>query len=287
MSDESTTLLEGDGGLLPTVSDTETSKSAKAPKSDAEAALVESEEAGSDGEKEAEAKAKAADDGKKNRTRDYISRINRERAEMAHELSELRAKHQPQARAAATTNDSGEPTLESHDYDVSAFQKAHSEWAVERALSQRDEQTKQAESSKRQTEITATYNQSVADFADTHPDFPEVVGSIPYPMAAATEAAIMAHEKGPEIAYYLGNNDDEAFALASIQPHLAAAAVERLAKRLTATQEAPTPKPIPKPVSQTPAPVSTVSGRSPTEIPAEKMTDDEWYKREAAKRRAT
>ena len=66
-----------------------------------------------------------------------------------------------------------------------------------------------------------------------------------------------------------------------------AAAVERLASRLTAAPQAPqTPtNPInPKPVSKAPAPAPTVSGRSPTEVPPEKLTDDEWFKREHAKR---
>lgn len=286
MSDENTTLLEGDGSALPAVSDTDTAKPAKAPKSDAEAAQIEVETGGDEADKEAEAKAKAEADGKRNRTRDYIARINRERAELAQKVAELEARSQPAKPAAQNTQDASEPTLEAYDYNVAAFQKAHSEWAVERALKQRDEQTQQAESRKHQTEITATYNQKVADFADEHPDFPEIVGSIPYPLASEAQAAIMAHERGPEIAYFLGNNDDEAFALASIQPHLAAAAVERLAKRLTAAPATPATPPKPKPVSQAPAPVPTVSGRSPAEVPPEKLTDDEWYRRESAKRRA-
>jgi hypothetical protein len=100
---------------------------------------------------------------------------------------------------------------------------------------------------------------------------------------------------GPEIAYHLGNNDDDAFQLASIQPHLAAAAVDRLAKRLLAAHEAPgiaapaapipTPSRIAPPVSKAPAPLPSVGGRSPVATPPEKMTDDQWYAQDREKRR--
>lgn len=284
MSDENNTQLGG-GEALPAAAP-EVSK--PAPRNDAEAAA-----------QEAEAKAAVVEPAptpdpekeKKNRTRDYIDRINRERADLARKVAELEARTAqptPQQRQVSAQPADGEPTLEAHDFDVAKFQRAHSAWAVEQALKQRDEDTQKAESTRKQQEIFTTYESRIVEFAEDHPDFSEVVGSIKYPLAQELQAAIMAHDKGPQIAYHLGTNDDDAFALASIQPHLAAAAVERLASRLTA---APTPAPTPaappipapvapKPISQAPAPTPTVSGRSPTDTPPEKLTDDQWYARE-------
>lgn len=285
MSDEST-LNTGGGEALPAA---EVSK-VQAPKNDAEAALLETKPVVTD----AEAAKKAEDaegERKKNRTKDYIARINRENAELRARVNTQPA---PVDRTAASGNADAEPSLEDHNWDIAAFNKAHATWAIKSAEKEQETASKQAESSRRQSEIEATYNQKLADFAGDHDDFVEVVGSIAYPLSRETEAAIMAHDKGPEIAYHLGNNDDDAFQLASIQPHLAAAAVERLAKRLTAAQDTPEPvqgKPVApapvaaKPISRAPAPAATVSGRSPTETPSEKLTDDEWYRREAEKRR--
>lgn len=258
------------------------------PKSDAEAAAQEAAQE-VDGKKHEEEGAKEKPKGeddeqkrKKNRTKAYIDKINRERAELAQRVAELEAKQKagPGQRPADQ-----KPTLEEHNFDQDAYIEAMAEWKAQELLQKQTEQQKKADQERRQREATETYAQRVAAFADDHPDFPEVVGSIPYPLSNELQAAIMAHESGPEIAYHIGNNDDDAFALASTAPHLAAAAVERLAKRLTAAPKAPNPEPK-KPVSQTPAPPPTVSGRKPTDVPPEKMTDDEWFKREQAKRRA-
>lgn len=301
MSDENNT-PQGGGEALPastTAAPAAAEPAAKpVPKSDGEAALLEAEapaqpEADDAAKKAAEAKAEQERiEKKKNRTREYINRINAENAELRRRVAEREAAQpQPVTHQRQPATAEGEPTLEDHNFNVAEFQRAHSAWAVKNALEAERTKTQQAESTQQQQKVVDTYNERIADFADDHPDFPEVVGSIAYPLSAEIQLAIMAHEKGAEIAYHLGNNDDDAFSLASIQPHLAAAAVERLASRLTAapspvpTQAAPTQPIQPKPISSAPPPVPSVSGRSPTETPPEKLTDDEWYKREAERNR--
>jgi hypothetical protein len=266
-----------------------------APKNDAEAEALESAAATPDDEAAKKAEEAKQDEEqkaerKKNRTKQYIERINGENAEMRRKLAELEAKPQPAQTRQPTATADGEPTLEEHDFDLAAFQRAHSKWAVQQELAERESKTKEAETSNRQREVLATYTERIAEFADNHPDFPEVVGSIQFPLSDEHQAAIMAHESGPAIAYHLGSNDDDAFWLASIQPHLAAAAVERLASRITAapTQEQSPPQVTeakPKPISKAPAPTPTVSGRSTAETPPEKLTDDEWFKREKERER--
>ena len=283
MSDENSTPLEGGGEALPAA---EESKAKPTPKNDAEAAAQEAAKPeGDDAAAKAAKEAEEAGERKKNRTREYIAKLNRERAELAAENAALKAAQAPKPAQHAGPAE-GKPTLEQFNFDNDAYLEALADWKVEQHLKAREESSKQAESAKSQQEVAAAYNTAAAEFADAHPDFPEVVGSIQYPLSDALQAAIMAHPKGPEIAYHLGTNDDDAFALASIQPALAAAAVERLASRLTAAPETPQTPINPKPVSKAPAPVPTVSGRSPTEVPPEKLTDDEWYARERAKRAA-
>jgi hypothetical protein len=261
MSDE-TTIVDGAGDAAPATSEEVTTEVVAQPEGDPKP----------DEGKEAEEAKKAEEEQsrKKNRTREYINRINRENAEMRQRLADLE-----KAKPSSTARDDA-PKLEDFDFDIGAFTKANAEYV----LKQYQEQQKQADEGRRQAELTATYNQKVADFADSHPDFPEVVGSIAYPLSPAIEAAIMAHELGPQIAYLLGSDDDAAFQLAAVQPHLAAAAVDRIASRLASAQQVtPKPTPSPKPMTKAPAPVPTVSGRAPAETPPEKLTDDEWFKR--------
>jgi hypothetical protein len=171
-----------------------------------------------------------------------------------------RAKQQQQQPQADTG-----PTLQDFNYDLTAFQHARDQWVIEQAEKRWTASQKQQASTAREQETWATYESKAAEFADDHPDFEEVVGSIAYPLTEAAQAAIATLPNGPEIAYHLGNNDDDAYDLARTPPHLADAAVRRLAARLGAAPppvipaaQAPVPKP--KPISQAPAPVPTVSG---------------------------
>ncbi|KRG69241.1 hypothetical protein ABB29_11995 [Pseudoxanthomonas dokdonensis] len=273
-----------------------------APRSDAEAAQQEPPATDGEGGDEAakakeEADKKAADeqarsDRKKNRTREYIDRLNRENAELRRQVSES-----SQPRPATTTPQrstppaDGEPTLDQFDFDIPAFSRAHAQWVVKQELSAREEQQKQTQATQRQQELQSSYNTRVEDFAEQTPDFYEVVGSIdPRYLPPQLQEAIIAHENGPQIAYHLGTNDDDLWAVASIRPELMADAVARLASRLTAAPpqvQSPPPAPVatPKPITRAPAPAPTVSGRAPTETPPEKLTDDEWFKRERERQR--
>lgn len=306
MSDTPNEALEHGGAATP-APNTDTQQPAKpAPRNDAEAAQQEAA-AKVAGEQQASQKT---DEGKKpNRTREYIDKLNRENAELRRQVAQSQQGGQhPQAqssnpnpqRGQAAPDADREPTLEDHDFDVQAYTKAYGAWAVRSELQKQQTQQTAAAAAAQREERWIAYRTRIAEFADANPDFSEVVGLIAHPLSDEVQDAIAAHPKGPEIAYHLGNNDDDAFDLASIQPHLAAAAVERLAKRLSAAPAQPEANTPPqqnnlaapgvnaasnKPISQAPPPAPTVGGRSPTEVPPEKMTDDDWYKRDVEKRR--
>ncbi|WP_411393537.1 hypothetical protein [Xylella fastidiosa] len=105
-------------------------------------------------------------------------------------------------------------------------------------------------------------------------------------LSPAVQAAVIQHEKGPEIAYHLATQDDALWSLASVREDLLPAAVERLAARMATLRRATPSLQAPHQAnrSATPTPPS-VSGRSPAEIPSEKLTDDDWYRRDVDKRR--
>ena len=287
MTDESTPEQGGSEALPVAPKPTQS-----APKSDAEAALHQADAPPAvDAAKQAE---QAEADRKKNRTTAYIDRINRERAELAAENARLKAQGSTSGKEQAPAS-TEEPTLEDFNWDMAAYNRAHAKWAIDDAFKAREESTKQAEDGRKQQEITAKYEDRLAAFTEDHPDFTVVVGSIPYQLSPPVQAAIMAHDRGPEIAYHLGNNDDDAFNLSNVLPHVAAAAVDRLAKRLAAPDKPePTPAkpadnpltpPPSKPITRAPQPTATVTGRTPTATPPEKLTDDEWYRQDQERRR--
>ncbi|MFQ6309917.1 hypothetical protein [Lysobacter capsici] len=299
MSTETNTAQAGGGEALAAqepVTQQEGQQPARAPRNDAEAAAMEQAEAAPKQPEQPD--AKAIEEKRKNRTKEFIERITRENAELRKQVSGAQPQQQPTQRQAPGSQQAadGEPTLEDHDFDVAAYTRAHSKWAVDQALKEREAASQQQQASTKQIETEAAYMTRVEEFAGDHPDFTEVVTSIQYQIPTEVQLAIMAHEKGPQIAYHLGNNEDDAFALAATQPHLAAAAVQRIAARLSAAPAAPAPAAAPqaptpqvaaaaKPISKAPAPAPTLGGRTPTDIPPEKMTDEQWFAREREKAR--
>lgn len=275
MSDESIPTGEG-GESLPEVK--------AAPKNDAEAAELEAAapaEAQDSEKPKPDPAAQDKEERQRNRTTQYIERQKQELAALRQRLAEAESRTpQPAPQAAKVAND-GEPTLEAYDYDIAAFTRAHADWAVTQALTRREqEQQKQAKESER-TEALSKYEEQVQQVIEAHPDFYEVVGTIdPSFITPELEAAIIKHPKGAMVAYHIGTNDDDAFLLASTRPELVAAAVDRLAKRITAAPAATPAAPSVKPITQAPAPPPSLSGKAPVNVPAEKLTDEQWLARE-------
>lgn len=291
----------GAGEALPAASPT---TPAIVPKNDAEAAALEAATPPPPVVTEPSAEEKARTDAaekQKNRTRDYINRINRDNADLRQRYSELEARvngsPHPQAQPRQPAPDDIGPTLEQFNYDLNAHQQARDKWLLQRAQQVFQQGQQQADLQRQQHQILTTYEQRAASFAEAHPDFLEAVGSIDTNfLSPELQLAVLGHERGPEIAYHLANDEEALWHLASIRADLLPAAVSRLASRLSAAPPpsmpgnppvpiaaiAPTP---PKPITQAPPPAPTVGGRSPTEIPAEKLTDDQWYARDKELRR--
>lgn len=215
----------------------------------------------------AEKEESAKKERSRNRTADHIAANHRRIAEQAAEIERLKA----QAAPKAISEDGPQPEQFT---DWASYTEAMVEYRLEKRESDRRQQDARAAEERQ----VLTYQEKVADFAEKVQDFQEVVLAIPQEfLSPELQKAILAHERGPEIAYHIAQNDDDLFQLASIRPELMGAAVERLAKRLAAPQ--PKTPPI-KPISNAPPPPATVSGRAPADTADDKLTDVQWYKRE-------
>lgn len=265
-----------------------------APRNDAEA---EQQEAAKQAEQDAKAdKTKLTEDeeGKKrNRTKQYIERLQGDNGTLRAENEKL-LKRLEAIESRLSSNEPRAPSPDDFYNDPIAYTQAQAKHAAQQARAEWERQ--QEELAKRQSELQTwnVYAQRAQAFAAENPDFQEVVGAMRIPLSPELQAAIAAHESGPAIAYHVGLNEQDAFTLAMTPAHLVPFAVEQIASRLKAAPDsaiAPPPSPAAapaepqKPISQAPAPAPRVAGRSPTEIPPEKLTDDEWYRRDVERRR--
>ncbi|WP_369916532.1 hypothetical protein AB8810_11105 [Xanthomonas sp. NCPPB 3005] len=261
----------------------------QAPRSDAEAQRLEAEKATAQPGAAEQAQQQEAE-RKKNRTRAYIDRINAENAEYRRKIADI------EARLPKPAEPKGPPKPEEFNFDQDAYQRALTQHELAEARKQWDAENQTKAQAQKQQETANAYAQRATAFAATHEDYLEVVGSIdPSLLLPELQAAIIGHEKGPEIAYRLAQNEDELLQLASTRPELLDRAIARYAARLSEAPPEPNASaapaasalvnpaiatPNPKPISQAPAPPPRVGGRSSAEAPPEKLTDDEWYARE-------
>lgn len=177
----------------------------------------------------------------------------------------MRNQRQPEPRqeqASQTEQASDEPTLEEHGFDVAAYNRAWYDWR-KREDAKADQKAKEIQS---QQERAKKYQDSVQAFAETNPDFYDVFhGGLPVTETMAE--AITEADNPAAIAYYLGQNPEEAARIAGMSPSGVSRAIGRIEAKLEA-QAAPAVaeqarQPETKTVTKAPPPVTTLSGAPP------------------------
>lgn len=292
MTDTTEALAQGSGGeALPPAS--EATQKAPVPKNDAEAELLakaaeenngepENGETSEPGEKQQEDQQK-----KRNRTTEYIRRLQEENRRFREELESIRQRLPPEPKLEP-------PKPEDFYTDPAGYAQRVAEYTAHQERERLRQELEQKAQQEHEQRVWTEYQTRAQAFAASKPDFEEVVSGIRFPLPPEVQAAIAAHESGPEIAYHLGLNDQDAFLLSLARPEMAQQALEVIVSRMKAAQAGESPAPsapaanpaaTTKPISQAPAPPPRVGGRAPTEVPPEKMTDDEWYRREKERRR--
>lgn len=150
----------------------------------------------------------------------------------------------------------GEPTLEQFDFDTGKFMKALYKWEREQEKVEESKRKQTEEAQKRQK----TFQEREQAFAAAHPDYEEVAKAEHVPITKEMAEAIIESDDAPAIAYYLGQNLEEASAIAQMSPIAAARAIGRIEAKLSAKPSVPAPITPAKTVTRAPEPVTTLSG---------------------------
>lgn len=163
-------------------------------------------------------------------------RMERERREELERQLQQSAQKPPEKPQEQPKNE--RPILDQfEDYDE--YIEAITDWKTEQAIEKREqkraESDKQAKAQQEQEATIRAYQERAAQLGK--PDFDQVVQSIPVYLGEATQVAIYTSEKGPEIAYYLGQNHQEAAQIAGMTPHQQMLAVGRLEAKLSSDFE--------------------------------------------------
>lgn len=143
--------------------------------------------------------------------------------------------------------------------DPDAYEAALIEWASNQAADQvekrleakRKTETDQQAAQERQKandQLVTTYRERSDAFAKDHADYAEVTGRDDIEISMAMSHAILNSERGPDLAYYLGKNPDEAARIAALDPTRAVLELGRLEAKLSAPAQTPRLQPKPDPI---------------------------------------
>jgi hypothetical protein len=204
--------------------------------------------------KEAEAKAQAEAE----RATKYESEakaLKEEREKLAKETAELRAKYEP-------VKEEQDPEPQPSQFnDIEEYRKAIKDWTAD---SVRREDAKRAAEEHAQNEFDAKmngYKSRSQEFAKEAADFNEALDSSKVVFQQPILEEILDSELGPQIAYHLAKNQDEAEKIAQMPLSKAIKEIGKLETRLSSTKEENKEETKPKAeISKAPAPISPIRG---------------------------
>ena len=180
------------------------------------------------------------------------------------------------------------PTLEEHGYDEAKYQAALIEYVNKQAESVFERRMAEAEKARKEQARIETFASRQAEFAKSTPDFADKVLRDPtLPITEAMRDLIIDADNGPELAYWLAQNRDQAEKIAALPERLQTFELGRVANLLEAKKAAPAAaKPAPV-VTKAPPPPPTVETTgtesvkvSTTDPASDAMPTDEWIKAE-------
>lgn len=148
------------------------------------------------------------------------------------------------------------PVVDAKEWDGLSFDQQQSAQVRQAVRTERaDELEREAEHRARDAaeQRAAMFAERVKAVADTIPDIEAVISDQSLPVSETGARFIQESEKGPQVAYWLGQNRAEAARIARMEPLQQAFELGRIEQRISAA-------PTAKRVSTAPAPVPTVGG---------------------------
>jgi hypothetical protein len=164
------------------------------------------------------------------------------------------------------------PTLESVGFDETKYQHALIEFATKRAEAAAEAKIQSWQQQQQTHAKVETFKSREAAFADAVEDYAEVVYDPTAPISQPMAEVIQESDVGPQLAYYLAKNRDEAAKIAALSPIAAARALGRIEAKLA------TPAPTPVAPKAPPPPPKVETSPEAIEDDPDKMSIDKWIK---------
>ena len=180
----------------------------------------------------------------------------------------LAAEQQLQSRPTQEPQQGGKPTLEQFD-DYDSYVEALAGYKAQESIQAMQAQQSQAQRQAEEVHRSQSFRQKADTFSAEHPDFNQVVFDNPYlPITGEMKQVIETSDKGPEVAYHLGQNPQLAAQIAQMHPIMQAAELGKI--------EAGLSFPKTKTTTSAPAPIEPIGGGEAGMRDTSKMSMEEY-----------
>lgn len=163
--------------------------------------------------------------------------------------AERRAREAAEQRLQALERQINPPAQEAAPPDRWEDPEGYDRYLIEQAK-------KEVRSELQRDRATSTYQERVAKVREAKPDFDTVTNNPALPVTPTMANVIFESDVGPEVAYHLGTNPDEAARIAALPEYRQAAELGKLEAKLSQPAPAPAPRTPPPPPPQTVAGLS-------------------------------
>jgi hypothetical protein len=161
----------------------------------------------------------------------------------------------------------GKPKLDDFE-STEDWVEALADWKVEQKQKMTAQEAEAARQQEETNKIIKAFDRKTAKFEQTHPDFQDVMDDLKdYTIPGYIMEAVMTSDLGPDVAYFLGQNQEELENILDKSPAAAVRAIGRLEVKLEKSSE-----PIEK--TKAPAPLKTLKGTGTVEETTYNKGDD-------------
>ena len=206
-----------------------------------------------------------------------INRLTRQKYQLQARLEEMERRIAEQPQKKPIQQPAGAPKIEDFQ-DFDAYIAAKAEWVADqrigKVLSEREQAARQYQAQEHEASLAQNWSKRLESALKEIPDLHDVLETaVDIPMPPAMREAIVESDVGPQVAYYLAQNPEEAMRIAGLSGLAVARAIGRIEAKLESSKAQP-------PKSNAPPPVQPVrASGTPSVGPSDKDDISTWIKK--------
>lgn len=215
-------------------------------------------------EKQEESKEEKPKDKKQGKFSKRLSELTAQRnaerervAQLEARLKEIEEKSKPKEETKEVKSTDGKPNPADFT-DAFDYAEKLAEWSAKQALAKREQEEKEKTAKQEQEKVVKTWQERIEKAKQDIEDFDDVVAASEVKVSDQVRDALIESEYGPQVLYYLANNEEIANKIANMTVMGALREIGKIEAKIEAKQGKK--EEVKTSVSKAPAPITPIRG---------------------------